>query len=399
MEFGQMSGGYLLERTDSNGAPMPLWLSILSDPLGAIGMEANSAGDGGNGAFDGGIFQGGYSSFEPFNLAQSDSSARVAADQTNIGYFGQSAIEFGGVGGEGGDGNAARGGAVGVHGSLGADVIATGENSAGNGGDGFFSGTLVHAPVALYDPINIAVSGSHATAVAHQSNAVEFQQSATQVAGIGGHGGNGNHAKGGDVSGFGLGPSLNHLMGFDVIASGGSEAGNGGSGSFSGSLVHASFALYEPINIAAAGYNSTAHADQTNNVDFNQTAFQMAGVGGHGGNGNVAMGGQLDAFASGNGLIGSDVIATGANSAGGGGNGHFFGSVVDVSVAIYAPINIAVAGYNSTADAHQLNNVHFDQSATQIAGIGGDGGHGNVAQAGDLALHFLADHFLDHLGA
>ena len=56
-------------------------------------------------------------------------------------------------------------------------------------------------------------------------------------------------------------------------------------------------------------------------------------------------------------MIGSDVIATGHNGAGNGGNGHFSGSMVDIDVAIYAPINIAVAGYNSTADAHQSNNV------------------------------------------
>ena len=56
-------------------------------------------------------------------------------------------------------------------------------------------------------------------------------------------------------------------------------------------------------------------------------------------------------------------------------------------MAIYAPINIAVAGYNSTAEAHQTNNVQFDQSAIQIAGIGGDGGHGNTAFGGDLAMH------------
>jgi hypothetical protein len=152
--------------------------------------------------------------------------------------------------------------------------------------------------------------------------------------------------------------------------------------------------LYDPINIAVAGYNSHAEADQTNNVEFNQTAFQMAGVGGSGGNGNIAIGGDvgLPSFLSG--LIGSDVIATGNNGAGVGGDGHFAGSLIDLNIAIYAPINIAVAGPNSTADAHQTNNVHFDQSATQIAGIGGDGGHGNAAFGGDLAMHLLADHHL-----
>ena len=65
---------------------------------------------------------------------------------------------------------------------------------------------------------------------------------------------------------------------------------------------------------------------------------------------------------------GSDAIATGANGAGNGGSGHFSGSLIDVSVAIYAPINIAIAGPHSTVEADQINNVHFDQSAVQIAG-------------------------------
>ena len=93
-------------------------------------------------------------------------------------------------------------------------------------------------------------------------------------------------------------------------------------------------------------------------------------------------------------MIGSDVIATGNNGAGNGGDGHFAGSLVDLNIAIYAPINIAVAGSNSTAEAHQSNNVQFDQSAIQIAGIGGDGGHGNAAFGGDFAMHLLADHHL-----
>jgi hypothetical protein len=146
-----------------------------------------------------------------------------------------------------------------------------------------------------------------------------------------------------------------------------------------------------------AGYNSSAHADQSNNVEFDQSAFQMAGVGGNGGNGNAAIGGDAGGLLSLLGLTGSDVIATGGNGAGSGGDGHFAGSLVDLSIAIYAPINIAVAGVNSTADAQQTNNVQFDQGAIQIAGIGGDGGHGNAALGGDFAMHMLADaHLLAH---
>jgi hypothetical protein len=65
--------------------------------------------------------------------------------------------------------------------------------------------------------------------------------------------------------------------------------------------------------------------------------------------------------------------------------------MTDVSIAIYAPINIAIAGPHSTADADQINNVMIDQSAIQIAGIGGYGGHGNHASGGDVAMHILSD--------
>jgi hypothetical protein len=263
----------------------------------------------------------------------------------------------------------------------------------------------VHAPVAVFDPVNIAVAGFGSTADAQQSNTVQFHQGATQIAGAGGSGGSGNAALGGgaSVSGSAAGPyhpnwsgqaSDHGSTGSGAITTGYNHAGNGGDGYFQGSLVHTSVALYDPINIAVAGYNSSAHADQSNNVEFDQTAFQMAGIGGNGGNGNAAIGGGLSSIL---GLIGSDVIATGGNSAGSGGEGHFAGSLVDLSIAIYAPINIAVAGVNSTADAHQTNNVQFDQGAIQIAGIGGDGGHGNAALGGDFAMHLLADaHLLAH---
>jgi len=239
---------------------------------------------------------------------------------------------------------------------------------------------------------------------------VVFDQSAFQMAGVGGDGGNGNAAIGGNVSvsgsghgphqivgGSGLASDQGGTGGSNAIASGDNHAGNGGDGYAYGGIVHATFAFYYPINIAVAGYNSTANAEQTNNVVFDQSAVQMAGVGGDGGNGNHAVGGSSDIFSSIFDLIGSDVIATGHNSAGNGGNGHFSGSMVDIDVAIYAPINIAVAGYNSTAEAHQSNNVLFDQSTVQMAGIGGDGGHGNAALGGDLAMHLLSDlHLLDH---
>ena len=404
-------GGHLGIKYPLGGyAPGSWWFSADTWPNFPIHTGDNSAGNGGDGYFAGSLIARSYAAFEPLNMARAGSHATADADQANITHFDQSATQIAGMGGDGGNGNAALGGNVGASGSFGPGAIATGDNSAGNGGDGTFFGAMVHAPVVVYAPINIAVAGYNSSAHADQTNNVVFDQSAFQMAGVGGDGGNGNAAIGGNVSvsgsghgphqivgGSGLASDQGGTGGSNAIASGDNHAGNGGDGYAYGGIVHATFAFYYPINIAVAGYNSSAHADQTNNVVIDQSAVQMAGIGGDGGNGNAATGGSADTFSSLLNLIGSDVIATGHNSAGNGGNGHFAGRMVDLDVAIYAPINIAIAGYNSTADAHQTNNVHFDQSTVQMAGIGGDGGHGNTAFGGDFAMHLLSDlHLLDH---
>lgn len=352
-----------------------------------IKSGANEAGNGGNGYSYGGIIHASFVIYEPINIAVAVGyGSSATAEQTNNVSIDQSAVQIAGVGGNGGNGNIASGGNVDTS-SSGPGVIATGGNGAGNGGDGQFFGTLVDSPVVIYHPINIAIAGFGGTAHASQSNTVEIDQSAIQIAGVGGNGGSSNAAGGGNVSMLESGSGSNN-GGTELIQTGGSHAGNGGDGYFYGGLVHASFALYDPVNIAIAGYSSSANAYQTNIVHLDQSSFQMAGVGGNGGNGNAAVGGS-GGFSGLSG--GSDAIATGANHAGNGGSGHFSGNLIDVSVAIYAPINIAIAGPHSTADADQINNVVFDQSAVQIAGIGGHGGHGNIALGSDVAMHLLSD--------
>jgi hypothetical protein len=359
---------------------------------GVIESGANSAGNGGDGYFYGDIVHASLLVYEPVNITVALGYGSVAlASQTNDLSVDQSAFQMAGVGGHGGSFNVASGGNIAT--SAGSDLmIATGGNSAGNGGSGYFSGALVDAPVVIYHPINIALAAPGGTAQANQSNTVEIDQSATQIAGVGGQGGNGNVAEGGSVVTLDPAWGSSHGAGATDIQTGGSQAGNGGDGSFSGELVHTSFALYDPVNIAVAGFDSSSHAVQLNNVQLDQSALQMAGIGGSGGNGNVAVGGsvvsQLSHALSG----GSDAISTGSNSAGNGGSGHFTGSLIDVSVAIYAPINIAIAGPHATAEADQINNVHIDQSAIQIAGVGGDGGSGNLALGGGVALHLSDFH-------
>src|ERR1700752_3791253 len=59
----------------------------------------------------------------------------------------------------------------------------TGDNSAGNGGNGYFAGSLIGKSYAAFEPLNMAQTGSHATADANQTNITYFDQSATQIAG------------------------------------------------------------------------------------------------------------------------------------------------------------------------------------------------------------------------
>ncbi|WP_244433034.1 hypothetical protein [Bradyrhizobium japonicum] len=357
--------------------------------IATVESGANTAGNGGDGYFYGSIIHASLLIYQPINISVSLGYGSVAlANQSNNLNVDQSAFQIAGVGGHGGNDNIASGGSVST--SLGAGVIASGDNGAGNGGSGYFSGAIVDAPVVIYHPINIAVAVAGGTAHASQSNTVDIDQSATQIAGVGGSGGHGNVAAGGSVMTLDPGWGSSNGGGAFGIQTGGSHAGNGGDGVFYGELVHTSFVVYDPINIAVAGYGSNVHSVQTNDAYVDQSIIQIAGIGGHGGNANAAAGGHASLLSH-NLWGGSDTIATGSNSAGNGGNGYFSGSLIDVSVAIYAPINIAIAGPHSTAVADQVNNVHIDQSAVQIAGVGGDGGHGNLALGGDLSAHLLSD--------
>ena len=126
--------------------------------------------------------------------------------------------------------------------------------------------------------------------------------------------------------------------------------------------------IYHPINIAVAGHGGTAHAGQSNTVEIDQSALQIAGVGGNGGNGNAAIGGNVSLTrtwlaASSGGGTGWELIHTGGSQAGNGGDGYFYGSLVHTSVAVYDPVNIAMAGYNSSAYATRQTTVYLDQSS------------------------------------
>jgi hypothetical protein len=378
-----MSGVIEFDRTDHHGLgpSIPSWPDAA--PVGPLVTHTgdSSAGNGGNGYFAGSALDHGSAIFEPINVAQAAAHTWVDAYQTNTTYFDQSAVQIAGVGGDGGDENAAVGGSAGSLRPLGSDAIATGASSAGNGGDGHFFGASVDAPVVIYDPINVAVAGSHGTALADQSNTVQSFQDSTQIAGVGGNGGNANTATNGDVFGLGAGPGTNPAStGSDVSTTGGASVGNGGDGHFSGALIATPIVIYDPINIAVAGPYGTAVAEQSNTVEFQQDAIQIAGVGGNGGSGNTTISGEV--FGAGGGQ--ADMGTTGGSSAGNGADGYFSGALVDAPIVIYDPINIAVAGPHGTAVADQSNTIVVLQDSTQIAGVGGSGGSGNTATSGEV---------------
>ena len=90
-------------------------------------------------------------------------------------------------------------------------------------------------------------------------------------------------------------------------------------------------------------------------------------------------------------------IAPTQNSAGSGGDGTSLGTIGSNTLAMFTPSNAAIAGPHTDADAHQGNNALINQHVTEMAGIGGEGGNGNVASghgsgsvAGDTASPWRA---------
>lgn len=223
-------------------------------------------------------------------------------------------------------------------------------NSAGSGGNGTSIGNLDSNTLAVFMPSNAAITGPHSAADAQQGNDALINQHATEMAGMGGDGGSGN-----------------------LAGSGGGNAGGGGHGTFLGSLVSTDVGVFAPVNTAVAGGpGSTATASQVNNAAMLQGATQIGGIGGSGGDHNIAGGGTSANH-------GTSVTFTGDNFAGHGGDGTFIGSMIDVNVAVFSPINIAIGAAGGAASAHQTNNAIFDQGGVQIAGIGGAGGGFNLS--------------------
>ncbi len=315
-------------------ALVPTWL-----PLEVV--PGSSAGSGGDGIAIGVISSTPMAIFTPSNAAIAGPHSSAEANQGNLGLMYQHSTEMAGLGGDGGSGNAVLSSGDGPH-------------SAGSGGNGIFYGGMVSSDVGVFAPVNTAVAGGPgAHAVADQSNNSAMLQGATQIAGIGGSGGDHNTAI----------HDSSPAPGTALTYSGDMYAGHGGGGYFVGSMIDLNVAIFSPINIAIGAAGGSAEAHQTNNAIFDQGAIQIAGIGGNGGGFNLS----------------SDTIFTGSHGGGGGGGTGFSnGSMVDVNVGYFHPINIAVPA-GGTADAQQVDHVLYDQHALQMAGIGGHGGEGNLS--------------------
>ena len=134
------------------------------------------------------------------------------------------------------------------------DVIAlkslnTGGNSAGNGGDGNFSGAIVNKPIINFDPTNKAVGSS-----VDVSTGDHVKQTADWDAG-----------------------GANATASWFAKAHGGDAESNGNQKSYSG---HDTSKVY-----------ANTDATQINKLSADLHQDVVAGIGGNGGNGNVAFGG------------------------------------------------------------------------------------------------------------
>lgn len=157
--------------------------------------------------------------------------------------------------------------------------VHAGNANAGNGGDGYNDGTINYNPSA-YVANTQAVSGADVDL----HNGDHVWQSADWDAGSAGHGGSASAA-----NGF-LAAITNNGSG----GAGGSANSNGNQGASSGGDVAAVHAD------TGATQNTQMFADQHANI--------LAGVGGNGGNGNMARGGDISTA-----LVHSDPTATTTN--------------------------------------------------------------------------------------
>ncbi|QOG20999.1 MULTISPECIES: hypothetical protein [Bradyrhizobium] len=129
--------------------------------------------------------------------------------------------------------------------------ISTGGQNVGNGGDGTFKGAIISKPTVNFDPSNKAVGAD-----VHVNTGDHVKQTADWDAG-----------------------GANAKASYFSKAHGGDAESNGSQKSYSG---------YDTSKVYA-----NTDATQTNKLWVDQHQEVVAGVGGHGGDGNAALGGEV----------------------------------------------------------------------------------------------------------
>jgi hypothetical protein len=169
--------------------------------------------------------------------------------------------------------------------------ISTGDQSAGNGGTGTNNGDISSTPTITFDPSNFA-TGATVTSTAGDTVTQDGSWDASGATGTGGPafagfgiGGpaTGGEGEGGGTTGSGTGGAATGANGLGGGATGGLGAASGtSSGDVSNSSGH---------DTSVVTANTTATQTNFLSADMHQTA--MAGIGGAGGSGNTAHGGDV----------------------------------------------------------------------------------------------------------
>jgi len=154
-------------------------------------------------------------------------------------------------------------------------------------------------------------------------------------------------------------PTMSDTINLSDVHAGNANAGNGGDGYNDGSIT------YNPEAYVANTQTVTgADVDLHNGDHLWQTADWGAGIAGHGG-----------AAGTGDGFLSS---ITNSGSGGAGGSANSNGSLGSISGG-------DVAAVHADTGATQNTELLADQHANILAGVGGNGGNGNMARGGDVS--------------
>lgn len=154
-------------------------------------------------------------------------------------------------------------------------------------------------------------------------------------------------------------PTMSDTIHLDDAHAGNANAGNGGDGYNDGNIN------YNPTAYVANTQSVTgADVDVHNGDHVADWASWDAGFGGNGGGAEAANGFLSNITNNGSGGSGGDADSNGSLGSFSGGN---------------------VAAVHADTGATQNTSLLADQHATILAGMGGNGGNGNMAQGGDIS--------------